>query len=64
MAQNVAQFMDEVKAKNAAQPEFHQAVKEVVESLQVVYERHPEYRTNKILERMIELSLYTEEHLK
>ena len=54
MAQNVAQFMDEVKAKNAAQPEFHQAVEEVVESLWPVLDKRPEYRTAKILERIVE----------
>jgi glutamate dehydrogenase (NADP+) len=43
-----------VKAKNPAEPEFHQAVHEVAESVQLVYERHPEYRTGKVLERIIE----------
>ncbi len=33
-----------VKAKNPAEPEFHQAVLEVVESTALVIERHPEYR--------------------
>ena len=46
--------MAEVKAKNPAEPEFHQAVQEVVESLSLVLERHPEYRKAKILERIIE----------
>jgi glutamate dehydrogenase (NADP+) len=46
--------MVEVKAKNPAQPEFHQAVQEVAESLAVVLDRHPEYRSAKILERIIE----------
>ncbi len=43
-----------VKAKNPAEPEFHQAVQEVVESLTLVLDRYPEYRTHKILERIIE----------
>ncbi len=43
-----------VKAKNPAEPEFHQAVLEVVESTSLVIERHPEYRAAKILERMVE----------
>jgi glutamate dehydrogenase (NADP+) len=43
-----------VVAKHAAQPEFHQAVKEVVETLGPCLERHPEYIENKILERMVE----------
>ncbi len=43
-----------VQAKNPAEPEFHQAVREVVESVERVIERHPEYRAAKILERMVE----------
>ncbi len=43
-----------VKAKNPSEPEFHQAVQEVVESLTLVLDRYPEYRTHKILERIIE----------
>ncbi len=46
--------MVEVKAKNPAEPEFHQAVQEVAESISLVLERHPEYRAAKILERIIE----------
>ena len=41
-----------VKAKNPAEPEFHQAVLEVVESTSLVIERHPEYRAAKIMERI------------
>jgi glutamate dehydrogenase (NADP+) len=43
-----------VKAKNPAEPEFHQAVIEVVESTSLVIDRHPEYRAAKIMERMVE----------
>ena len=43
-----------VRAKNPAEPEFHQAVREVVESITLVIERHSEYRANKILERLVE----------
>src|SRR3989337_1325609 len=46
--------MAEVKAKNPAEPEFHQTVQEVSESLTVVFQRHPEYRKARILERIIE----------
>jgi glutamate dehydrogenase (NADP+) len=46
--------MAEVKAKNPAEPEFHQAVEEVVESLDLVLERRPEYRSARIIERMVE----------
>jgi len=50
----VAALMADVKAKNPAEPEFHQAVQEVAESLSLVLERHPEYRHARILERIIE----------
>ena len=50
----VQSLMSDVSAKNPAEPEFHQAVKEVAESLVVVLEKHPEYRSAKILERIIE----------
>ncbi|MGA7616167.1 MAG: NADP-specific glutamate dehydrogenase [Thermoanaerobaculia bacterium] len=47
-------FMAELKAKNPAEPEFHQAVQEVIESVSIVLERHPEYRAARIPERMVE----------
>jgi glutamate dehydrogenase (NADP+) len=50
----VEDFMAEVRAKNPAEPEFHQAVFEVAQSVGIVLERHPEYRSAKILERMVE----------
>ena len=53
MSAFVNSLMAEVKAKNPAQPEFHQAVEEVAESLELVLEKHPEYRAAKILERII-----------
>jgi glutamate dehydrogenase (NADP+) len=53
-ADYVAALMTQVKAKNPAEPEFHQAVQEVVESLALVLDRHPEYRHARILERIIE----------
>jgi glutamate dehydrogenase (NADP+) len=46
--------MEEVRGKNPAEPEFHQAVQEVAESLTLVLEKHPEYRHAKIVERIIE----------
>ncbi len=54
MSQYVKDLVAEVKAKNPNEPEFHQAVQEVAESLDLVLERHPEYRAAKILERIIE----------
>jgi glutamate dehydrogenase (NADP+) len=46
--------MDLIRAKNPAEPEFHQAVQEVFESLALVLDRHPEYRAARILERISE----------
>ena len=54
MDEYASKLMAEVKAKNPAEPEFHQTVQEVSESLTVVFQRHPEYRKARILERIIE----------
>ena len=50
----IKEVMTQVKAKNPAEPEFHQAVQEVFDSLRLVLERHPEYISHKILERVTE----------
>ncbi len=54
MTEYVSKLLTEVKAKNPNEPEFHQAVEEIVDSLEIVLERHPEYRSAKILERLVE----------
>ncbi len=54
MSDYVTTLIEDVKAKNPAEPEFHQAVQEGVESLELVLERRPEFRTAKIIERMVE----------
>jgi glutamate dehydrogenase (NADP+) len=54
MSEYTKSLVAKVKAQNPNEPEFHQAVEEVVDSLSLVLERHPEYRTSKILERMVE----------
>ena len=48
------QVMELVIKKNPAEPEFHQAVKEVLDSLAVLFERRPDYRHARLLERFIE----------
>jgi glutamate dehydrogenase (NADP+) len=50
----LTEYVASLKAKNPVEPEFHQAVQEVAESLSLVFNRHPEYRRNKILERLLE----------
>jgi glutamate dehydrogenase (NADP+) len=54
MNDQVAALMSDVRTKNPSEPEFHQAVQEVVDSLALVLDQHPEYRKVKILERIIE----------
>ena len=54
MASSVNEFMAMIKAKNPSEPEFHQAVHEVVESLWPVLEKRPHYRKAKVLERICE----------
>jgi glutamate dehydrogenase (NADP+) len=54
MSDFVSSFMAQVKAKDPAQPEFHQAVEEVLTSLELVLKRHPEYLKAKMVERILE----------
>ena len=54
MSGYAAEFMDAVRAKNPGEPEFLQAVAEVVESCSIVLDRHPDLREARILERMVE----------
>ena len=50
---SIKEFMDEVIRKNPGEIEFHQAVKEVAESIFPFLEKNPKYAEEKILERMI-----------
>ncbi|MGN0469281.1 MAG: NADP-specific glutamate dehydrogenase, partial [Acutalibacteraceae bacterium] len=50
----VSEQLEKVIAKNPAQPEFVQAVKEVLESLEPVIEQNPQYEAAGILERITE----------
>ena len=50
----MASVLAGITAKNPAESEFHQAVTEVIASLGVVLDRHPEYRAARLLERMVE----------
>lgn len=54
MSEYVQRIIADVKAKNPSEPEFHQAIEEVTESLDLVLQKHPEYQYAKILERMVE----------
>ena len=48
------ELMDRVEKRNPNEPEFHQCVKEVLESLEPVLEQSPQYITSGVLERMVE----------
>jgi glutamate dehydrogenase (NADP+) len=50
----VADVIEHTMMKNLAEPEFHQAVREVLESLAPVFDRRPHYMDARILERMVE----------
>ncbi|MDU7360187.1 MAG: NADP-specific glutamate dehydrogenase [Propionibacteriaceae bacterium] len=54
MDQNLEAVFDTVVARNPGEAEFHQAVREVFESLDPVVKRHPEYLEWKMLERICE----------
>jgi len=50
----VQEFMEKIVAKNPGEPEFHQAVQEVAESLMPFIDKNPQYKKAKILERLAE----------
>ncbi len=50
----IEEVMISVKAKNPVEPEFHQAVREVFDSLRLVLAKHPEYQSNRVLDRIVE----------
>jgi glutamate dehydrogenase (NADP+) len=53
-ADYIGEVMCSVQAKNPAEPEFHQAVREVFDSLRLVLGKHPEFQSARILERIVE----------
>ena len=46
--------MDKVIARNPGEPEFHQAVAEVLESLEPVVEKRPEFITKGVIDELVE----------
>ena len=52
--QYLNELMERVIKRNANEPEFHQTVKEVLESIEPVIEKRPDYITSGVLERMVE----------
>jgi glutamate dehydrogenase (NADP+) len=51
---HISALLEKVETKNPGEPEFHQAVREVANSLRPVLERRPRYMTDKVLERLVE----------
>lgn len=47
-------IMERIKARDPGEKEFHQAVQEVIETVQPVLERNPQYRQDAVLERIVE----------
>jgi len=54
MQKKIEAFMASVIERNPGEAEFHQAVREVAESLMPFIEKNPKYQTEKVLERMVE----------
>jgi len=54
MSKKTEEFMARVVAKNPGEHEFHQAVREVAESVTPFIEKYPKYHDTKILERIVE----------
>jgi glutamate dehydrogenase (NADP+) len=54
MSNYTERVLEMVKDRNPGEVEFHQAVEEVLESLNPVFDKHPEYEENGILERIVE----------
>ena len=50
----IKELIEKVKSKNPGEPEFHQAVKEVLETLEPTVKKHPEFVKAKIYERIVE----------
>jgi glutamate dehydrogenase (NADP+) len=48
------ELMAKVMQRNPNEPEFHQAVQEVLDSLTAFIEAHPKYKKHKVLERLVE----------
>ena len=54
MSSFVNEFMGSIKAKDPNQPEFLQAVEEVMISLAPIVEKYPMYLESKVLQRIVE----------
>ena len=51
---NTSEIMARLKVKHANEKEYLQAVQEVLETIEDVYNRHPEFEEARIIERLVE----------
>ena len=51
---DINSIMSALEAKHPGEKEYLQAVREVLMSVEEVYNQHPEFERNKIIERMVE----------
>jgi glutamate dehydrogenase (NADP+) len=54
MSEQLLEIYDDVVRKNPAEPEFHQAVREVLDSLGPVIAKHPDFARRKVIQRICE----------
>ncbi|MBI1354062.1 MAG: NADP-specific glutamate dehydrogenase [Acidobacteria bacterium] len=54
LRREIERFLNGLRRRNPAQPEFHQAVREVAETIIPFTHEHPRYRQDQILERLTE----------
>lgn len=54
MSNNVKTILNDLETRNSGEPEFLQAAREVLTSLEPVVERYPKYQEMKVLERLVE----------
>ena len=54
MSQYVQNVLADLIKRNPGEPEFHQAATEILESLEVIFDKHPEYEAAGLLERFVE----------
>lgn len=51
---SIEKIYEDVVSRNPGEREFHQAVREVLESVELVLDKHPEFVSNRIVERLVE----------
>ena len=60
----ISEYYDKLLKRNAGEPEFHQAVSEVLDSLKIVLEKDPQYADYGLVERLCEPDPVSYTHLR